>query len=477
MLRTTCKVLLIDDDEDDFFELRDILSDIARTKYDLVWKSSFEDGLTALLSGSFDSCILDYRLGAQTGLNLLAEARSKGSHCPVIILTGHGDFDLDLTAMAVGAADYLVKGQISAPLLERSIRYSIKNARDMMEIADERENFQILFNSTFEGIIVHSQGKILDANRAVCDIFRCSPNDLIGKDLDSFFRPDFREQISEPLSSGRDLKMEAVGVTLDGHDIYVGIFSRMVNTKGKWVSLLAIRDLTERKRMEMQILQQDRLASLGLLASSLAHEIGTPLGVIRGRAELVQKHADEKTKNTMALIISQIDRIGKLVNSLLHIARGRNSDSASEVSLNSVLDDVLELMKHEMERSSIELEVSVPKGISVQAEAGPLGQVFLNLLVNAIHAILLATNNVRKIEISATEVDRTVRVSIKDTGTGIADEDFSKLFQPFFTTKDIGEGTGLGLATSYKLVMSWGGSIEVESKLGKGSKFTVILQK
>lgn len=470
-------ILLVDDDEDDYFELRDTLSEISKSNYELIWKPSYDEGLTALLSAPFDACILDHRLGPKTGLDLLRDAREKGSNCPVILLTGFGDFDLDLQAMNAGAADYLVKGQISAPLLERSIRYSIKNAQDMSKIAEERENFRNLFNSTFEGIVVHSHGRILDANKAICDIFRLSPKDIVGRELIGFFRSDFRKEIAERLSAGRDIDMEAVGTTLDGKEIYLGVCSRTVNTKGTWASLLAIRDLTERKTMEMQLLQQDRLASLGLLASSLAHEIGTPLGVIRGRAELVRKNADAKTKETMEIIVSQIDRIGKLVNSLLHIARGRNSESTSDVNLNSVVNDVLELLSHEIQRNEIELELSLREGLLVKAEAGPLGQVFLNLLVNAIHAILaVEPKRLRKIKISTAKNQQEVRVSIEDTGTGIDEKNFSRLFQPFFTTKDIGEGTGLGLATSFKLVTSWGGNISVESKLGHGSVFTVILR-
>jgi PAS domain S-box-containing protein len=445
----------------------------------MTWKSSYEEGLSALLAGEFDACILDYRLGQRTGLELLAEVRGKGSRCPIIVLTGYGDHDLDLQAMEAGAADYLVKGQISAPLLDRAIRYSIKNARDMQALADERENFQTLFNSTFEGVVVVSHGKVLAANRAVCDIFKCPPEEFIGRDFAKFIREEIRQEMKSALDSGRDLRMECPAKTLDGSEIYLGVLSRTVCFKGQWASLVAIRDLTERRMMETQILQQDRLASLGLLASSLAHEIGTPLGVIRGRAEQVQhRDSDAKNKEIMSVIITQIDRISKLVSSLLQIAGGRNTGSASEVSLDRALTDVLELISHEIERNDIRLKLSVRKGILVQAESAKLAQVFLNLLVNAIHAIVGdRSKQKREIKVAAIESDRQVHVSVEDSGTGIDEENFPRLFQPFFTTKDVGEGTGLGLATSYKIVNSWGGWIEVQSKKGKGSTFTVILQK
>lgn len=478
MSRKNFKILLIDDDEDDYIEIKETLGEIVHDKYELIWKSSYDDGLNTLLKNSFDACILDYRLGQKTGLEFLAEARLKGSQCPIIVLTGHGDRDLDLKSMEAGAADYLVKGQIPPQVLERSIRYSIKNAHDLQELAEERENFQTLFNSTFEGILVASEDKILAANRAVCDIFKCSSKDIIGKDLSKFLHQEVRDQMSLELKSGRHLRTECSAKTLDGRDIYLGFSSRTINFKGQWTSLIAIRDLTERRMMETQLIQQDRLASMGLLASSLAHEIGTPLGVIRGRAEQVQKNADEKTKNTMGIIVSQIDRISKLVISLLSIGRSNNVGSASDVRLNLVLNDVLALMSHELNKNEIEVNLNINDNIVVRAESGPLGQVFLNLLVNAIHAILSdKSKKSRWINISAVEADQAVQISVEDNGIGIRDEDFLRLFQPFFTTKEIGEGTGLGLATSYKLVKSWGGSIQVQSKIGCGTTFTVILQK
>lgn len=478
MQTTELKILLIDDDEDEFVELRDVLSDISRPRYDLIWKAKFEEGVAALRTGGFDACIVDYRLDGRTGLELMAEAQRLEIECPMILLTGYGDLDLDFQAMEAGAADYLVKGQISTPLLERSIRYAIKNAKDLRAIADERENFHTLFNSTFEGILVHSQGKISAANRAARDIFNCTEELIVGKDLSSFVREDYRESLREQLATGKDLQMECVGLTSDGDEIYLGIAGRTISLNGRWASLLAVRDLTERKTMETQILQQDRLASLGLLASSLAHEIGTPLGVIRGRAELVQKSADPKTSDTMRLIVGQIDRIAKLVNSLLHIARNKNSHKAYEVSLRAVVADVINLLSHELDRNNIQLHVDIPNEQVVLAEPEPLGQVFLNLVVNAIYAITSKKTAARgAISISSAADARTVQIKVIDNGVGIAEKDLSRLFQPFFTTKDVGEGTGLGLATSYKIISSWDGAIAAESKLGQGSTFTVTLRK
>lgn len=360
------RILLIDDDEDDYINIRDIFSEITRTQYELVWKSTYDEGVQALKSEKFDACLLDFRLGANTGLELLHEMNKSGINCPTIFLTGHSDFDLDLQAMQVGAADYLIKDQLNAPLLERSIRYSIKHAMDMEEL----------------------------------------------------------------------------------------------------------------RQSKAQILQQDRLASLGLLASSLAHEIGTPMGIIRSRAELAERKSDkDDVKQDMQVVVTQIDRIAKLVNSLLHLARGSKSEHSATVNLNQVIHDILSLLEPEMKRKHVKLEQAVAPSLMVKAEPGPLAQVLLNLLVNSVHAVEDQKPENPLIQLSAEEKSNMVKIQIQDNGCGISDENLNQIFKPFFTTKEIGRGSGLGLATSYKLVHSWGGHITVQSKVGAGSTFSIFLPK
>jgi PAS domain S-box-containing protein len=321
---------------------------------------------------------------------------------------------------------------------------------------------------------------IVDVNSAAGDIFQLNATDMVNKPLKTFVRADFGRALEQQLTTGQEFQLEVIGMRNDGSEIYMALSSRTVNLKGQKVSLVAVRDLTQRKLMEAQILQQDRLASLGLLASSLAHEIGTPLGVIRGRAEMLNKGADEKTRATSELIVGQIDRIAKLVKSLLHIARGQQSAIAIDVNIKTAMDDVLNLLSHELKQKGITLKVALEDDFTVKAESGPLGQVILNLLVNAVHAIETAREqkieNAGEISINVTRSDTNVLIAIRDSGCGISEKNLNRLFQPFFTTKDIGLGTGLGLATSYKLVDSWGGSIQVESKEGLGSTFKILLR-
>jgi signal transduction histidine kinase len=361
----TYRVLLVEDDEDDYITIRDYLREVKESQLALEWAPSYERGLALLLEGRFDICLVDYRLGGSTGVDLLREALAANVLIPIILLTGYGDQEIEREAMRIGAADFLVKGEISAPLLERAIRYAIHRAQT-----------------------------------------------------------------------------------------------------------------------QAQVLRQDRLASVGLLASSLAHEIGTPLGVIRGRAEytLMQVDNREAVSKNLGIIISEIDRISKLIQSLLSLARGGGAGTSSMIELRPVVEDVLALMGHEFRKYNIaidnRLEQDVP--VPVRAESDALRQVVLNLLVNAVHAIQVAAAAGREdpcIEISASDEIEFQALSFRDTGCGISPVHMQKLFKPFFTTKDIGVGTGLGLATSYNILKSWGGDIRVESEEGVGTRFTLLIPK
>jgi signal transduction histidine kinase len=234
---------------------------------------------------------------------------------------------------------------------------------------------------------------------------------------------------------------------------------------------------------EAQILVQDRMASVGLLASSLAHEIGTPLGVIRGRAEFLELKLskDPEIKKNVDVIVSQIDRVSKLIRNLLNLARGEASKDPSKVEWNLVATEVLELMAHEFRKQEIEIKNEVPADVLILGESGPLHQVLLNLLVNSVHAIESAKKHGRVgnhfIKLSVKASESKWIFNMEDSGCGISEENKKNLFKPFFTTKEIGAGTGLGLATSYRIIESWGGSIEVDSTVDKGTIFRLVLPK
>lgn len=249
-------------------------------------------------------------------------------------------------------------------------------------------------------------------------------------------------------------------------------------------------DLSDQKRMEHQILHQDRLASIGMLAGGLAHEVGNPLGVIRGRAELVLKQirGNEAAEKNLEIIVGQIDRISGLIQSLLHVSRTPERAMLSDVSLQKVISEVLILVGEECRRLGITLK-SHGVDRTVRAEAAHLQQLFLNIIINSMNAIEDyrqseqngdVKEKAHSIEVLVAEKDavgaasRALLVSVSDTGCGVDPENIEKVFLPFFTTKDPGKGTGLGLSIVSKLANEMGAKVSVQSEgRGKGATFTL----
>jgi signal transduction histidine kinase len=363
---TPIRVLLIDDDEDEFVFIRDLLKEAKIGKFELQWTGDTAKARAMMIEMSHDIYLLDYRLGEISGVDLLRDVIREGCRAPVVVLTGFNDEDVDREAMNSGASDYLQKGALTSYLLERSLRYAIY-----------------------------------------------------------------------------------------------------------------------RTQMKAQSISQDRMASIGLIASSLAHEIGTPLGVIRGRAELLamQMKDNPGVKSHIDIITSQIDRVSGLIRSLLNLARGDSNEKIGTILFNDALDDVLRLLSHEMTKQNITLENHILREtpLYIYGQSEKLQQVLLNLIVNAIHAIKKAREkdpqHEGRIRISCEDLGSRYAVSIADSGCGISDSSMGNLFRPFFSTKNPGEGTGLGLATALWIVDSWSGTIEVESKEGEGAVFRIYLAK
>jgi signal transduction histidine kinase len=372
------RVLLIDDDKEDYEIIRDLFNDIPGSNFTLDWEPGFEAAKEQVKNQAHDIYLVDYRLGEKTGLDLFQEMRAIGCKKPMIVLTGYADQSIDQAAMQAGAADYLVKAQVTPHLLERSIRYAI-----------------------------------------------------------------------------------------------------------------------HRTEMENQILVQDRLASIGLLTSGLAHDIGTPLGVVRGRAEYVTMQLAEflnsKASSTadignsiqknLNIIIAEIDRISNMIKSMLGFARGDSSERAGTVSIDQAISDVSGLLQHEFQKRGIKIDnqLTANNPILVRGESEKFQQVLMNLLINSVHAIDTAiargrtSNHFIRIE---TEEDRGFcTLYIQDSGCGIPDENLARLFTPFFTTKEQGKGTGLGLVMAGWLIQLWGGKISVESQENVGTRFRIQLKK
>jgi signal transduction histidine kinase len=284
-------------------------------------------------------------------------------------------------------------------------------------------------------------------------------------------------------------KGEVVNRAKDGRFVPVLLTITPYKLKGLTVGYMAIAvDLTERRSMERQILRQDRLASIGMLASSLAHEIGNPLGVIRGRAEIILNSlrsglpSIEASLQGLDTIVGQIDRIARLIESLLKLSRVPQEIRLTVVPLSGLTIEVATLMAESLRQKGIELHNRLQSStISVMADSQHLQQILLNLIINSSHAIDEEKKRSGRLEnhyirLDAKALDSShVTLVVEDTGCGMSSDVKRRIFEPFFTTKTPGQGTGLGLAIVHRLVDEMHGSIEVQSD-GPGLGAKVLIQ-
>jgi two-component system NtrC family sensor kinase len=245
--------------------------------------------------------------------------------------------------------------------------------------------------------------------------------------------------------------------------------------KGPDAAVMYYRDITEECRFQQEAMQQEKMAAIGLLAGGIAHEINNPLGGILAFTQLLMR--DVKDNDPLICDLKEIEgaavRCKKIVSDLLDFSRVSKERENCLVDVNVLLDKVFPFLRGDLQSLNVELDFRPAKELpNVKANPDRLQQVFLNILTNASHAMPKGGKLFVK-----TMVDACGRVVIRisDTGVGIAEEDLPRIFEPFFTTKSPSKGTGLGLSIAYRIIKEHGGNIEVESEVGKGSTFTILL--
>lgn len=227
--------------------------------------------------------------------------------------------------------------------------------------------------------------------------------------------------------------------------------------------------------LEQQLRAAETLAVAGKLASSLAHEVGTPLNIVSGRAEFLQMSPslDEAARRDLGIIVGQIDRISKIIRSLLDSVRPQKLE-LQPTSLADVLDRILPLLNHPARRRGVAIATSVPADLpALRADPGQLQQVLINLVLNGIDATPAGGHITIGAKVADERSQRGVAIAVHDTGPGVPVELQTKIFEPFFTTKAAGQGTGLGLAICRDIIKAHGGQITVESAPESGTTFTM----
>ncbi len=493
------KVLLVDDDEDDYLITRDLILQIRGRQYHLDWVNNYDDGLTAVGRREHDLCLLDYRLGARTGLELLRETRSVNDRAPIILLTGQGDQEIDIEAMKAGASDYLVKSRLSADTLERAMRFAVERKRAQESLRQEHDFVSRIMETSPSGILVTDcDGKITFANRRASQVLRLSQHPEHASNVLNWRVADIN---GSPLPGQRSVLKVVLGSAqpaLDIHHVieFPGGQRTILSTnatplfKGQGRidgMIVTVEDITERLALETQLRQSQKMDSLGQLAAGVAHDINNILTVIQGHAGLLLNAAppDSDGAKSASQILAASERAAGFIRHLLAFSR-KQIYRTKIIDLNALLHN-LESLLPRMLGGHIALETRYCSQLPhIAADTALVEQIVINLAINARDA--MPKGGKLLIETSAMDLDlvaarrhvdgrpgRFVCLTVADNGCGMEPGVLQKIFEPFFTTKEMGKGTGLGLATVYAVVKQHHGWVEVQSEINLGSVFKVFL--
>jgi two-component system NtrC family sensor kinase len=368
-----------------------------------------------------------------------------------------------------------------AVAIDNSLLYrsEMKKADELARLKEFSEN---IIESVNVGIIaVDFEGKVTTWNSALEEIFGITRERAFGREIERVLDADLIETIHD--ATGHE--GWAVGETRhiykysasaeDGRPLTLNISLAPFEAASGVVTgtLIVIENVTERAQLEQQLLQSEKLSSIGLLAAGVAHEVNTPLAGISSYAQMLlqQPEQDDSRRRLLEKIHQQTVRATGIVNNLLNFSRTGDTQFR-ELDLNKVLEDTLQLLEPQLRQGTLEVVRHFGKEL-LPAWGNPskLQQVFMNLILNARDAMPVGG----KLTINTRLVDTSLMVDFRDTGVGIAPENIARIYDPFFTTKDVGQGTGLGLALSYGIVQEHGGRIFVESRPGEGTHFTIKL--
>ncbi len=331
--------------------------------------------------------------------------------------------------------------------------------------------------------ITDLQGKMIYVNPAFVDASGYSKEELIGKNPNIFssgkHSKKFWSKMWNTISNGKVWVGEVENKKKSGDPFYTQLLiSPIIDHDGKVTGFFGIhRDLSEKKLLEKQLIHTQKMESIGTLAAGVAHEVGNPLASISALVQVVQRSTnDEFAKEKLELIKNQVTRISKIIRDLVDFSRPSNYE-LQLTDINQNIIEAVEIIKVGAKAKDILFDLDLNKKIPLlPLISDQIQQIFVNILLNAVDAIAEKdTNGPKKIS-AASDIDEDdVVITFKDTGKGISDDKLSKVFEPFYTTKKEGKGTGLGLWVSYGIIKSFQGDIKVESTLQKGTTFTITL--
>ncbi|KGP93034.1 diguanylate cyclase [Pontibacillus chungwhensis BH030062] len=340
----------------------------------------------------------------------------------------------------------------------------------------EVQDIEFALNQSTIVAITDEKGVIHNLNDKFCEISGYNREELLGEDhriLNSGYHPpQFFKQLWKTIGTGHIWRGEIRNKAKDGTFYWVDTtIIPFMNENGKPYQYLAIRnDITERKRTEEVLHRQDKLAAVGQLAAGVAHEIRNPLTSMRGYAEYLQLDEEDLTRRELLdIIVDEIERVNVIVEEFMVLSKPK-AVHLEEKSITPILQNVLSLLDYQARKSKVSLIFKdPPESPAIYCDEDRLKQVFLNLIKNGIEA----NHAGGEVKVFLETSEKYINVFVQDTGEGIPEEQIQKLGEPFYTTKD--NGNGLGLMMSYKIIESHNGTIRAESRRLEGTTFIVSL--
>jgi PAS domain S-box-containing protein len=380
---------------------------------------------------------------------------------------------------------------------------AVENFRDLTKhkglwgkLREERNKAQQYLN--IAGVIIvaiDKKGTVTLINKKGCDVLGYKEEEIVGQNWFDLGVPEKsreeRKNTFNRVMNGEEEEAadyENVIITKSGEERIIAWHNTTLYDNGQIIGTLSSgNDITIRKQTEMELIRSEKLASLGQLAASVAHEVNNPLaGILVYIKLLLKKYQrkelhDEETQNQLLKMEKELERTSRIIRNLLDFSR-QSDPTIRSLELNKVIEAALLLVKHQISLENIKLELRLePQLPLVRADFDQIQQVLINIILNATQAmpdggtLTIISSVAEGIQIGDS-FKNTVRVAIKDTGVGIPKENLDKLFTPFFTTKEKGKGVGLGLPVVHGIIERHKGKIVVDSELGQGTTFSVYLE-
>ena len=389
-----------------------------------------------------------------------------------------------IAALPLGAL--LISGMIirEKSRIYRQLKSSNASLIDTYDTLSETRGYlqRILDNSKVIIVTTDIDAKIVEFNKEAESLLEYTKDEIVGLDIFTLYsEPGERVGILKDSQAVVDgiwvaRNREVVMKSKSGRKIYINLMlSTMVDDKGNMIGTVGIgKDISEQKMLSYKLLQSEKLAGIGTLASGIAHEINNPLAGILGMAEAIKDEEEvELIQSYAADIVEYTINASNIVKELSAYSRSAKNEGNSTVDLSTVMENSIKMARHSASFSGFELVQELEPGCFVMANNGELQQIFVNLIINAIHAMEAVDG---QLEVKCFKVGDFVKAVVSDTGKGIDEDALSRIFEPFFTSKPVGVGTGLGLFIVYRIVTKYGGTIDVTSQKGLGTTFTLKFQ-